>query len=288
MATKKTLSNWLTNKYVLIVRNEENLSEKSSFNFTYARLFLFSFIFLLLLLLFSLYLARTLLAQWFDPNYATLEANKKLILLSMKVDSLAYEVERKDAFINNFKSILIEDFEEGSNTEVQEPEISSRGNPLEDAQHLPPIDSQLRVEFEQEGESFLGLNLGYRQELDEIFFFSPISGIVTSPFNLKIEHYGVDIVARTDEPVKSVADGSVILASWTQDSGYVIAIQHRNNVFSVYKHNAALLKKVGNFVSAGEIIAIIGNTGELTTGPHLHFELWHNGNPVNPEDFVSF
>jgi len=288
LATKKTLSNWLTNKYVLVVRNEENLSEKSSFAFTYARLFLFSFIFFTLILFLSLYLARTLLAQWFDPNYATLEANKKLISLTLKVDSLAYEVERKDAFINNFKSILIEDFEEENPEEAQNQETSTMGNPLEDAEYLPPIDSQLRVEFEQEGESFMGLNLGYRQELDEIFFFSPISGIVTAPFDLKIEHYGADIVARTDEPVKSVADGSVIMASWTQDAGYVIAIQHRNNVLSVYKHNAALLKKVGNFVSAGEIIAIIGNTGELTTGPHLHFELWHNGNPVDPEDFVSF
>lgn len=272
---------------MLIVRNEENLSEKSTFGFTYAKLILIAFIFFTLLLVLSLYLARTILAQWFDPNYATLEANKKLILLSMKVDSLAYEVERKDAFIDNFKSILMEDVEEDSNYEEQ-PEISARSNPLNDAEYLPPIDSQLRVEFEQEGESFMGLNLSYRQEIDEIFFFSPISGIVTSPFDLKIEHYGVDVVARSDEPVKSIADGTVLMASWTQDSGYVIAIQHRNNVISVYKHNAALLKKVGNFVSAGEIIAIIGNTGELTTGPHLHFELWHNGNPVNPEEFVSF
>jgi murein DD-endopeptidase MepM/ murein hydrolase activator NlpD len=124
-------------------------------------------------------------------------------------------------------------------------------------------------------------------EFQDIYLFSPISGIVSAPFDLRKEHYGVDIVAKTDEPVKCIADGSVLIASWTQDSGYVIVVQHRNNLISVYKHNSALLKKVGNLVSAGEIIAFIGNTGELTTGPHLHFELWMNGNPVDPEDFVT-
>jgi murein DD-endopeptidase MepM/ murein hydrolase activator NlpD len=98
----------------------------------------------------------------------------------------------------------------------------------------------------------------------------------------------VDVVAKKDEPVKCVADGTVILSSWTNDTGHIIAIQHQGNLISVYKHNSVLLKKAGNFVRAGEIISVIGNSGELTTGPHLHFELWHNSNPVNPEIFVSF
>src|SRR5690606_4605683 len=127
-----------------------------------------------------------------------------------------------------------------------------------------------------------------RGELQETYFFSPLSGIVSSPYNPKSEHFGVDVVAKKNEPVKCVSDGTVILSDWNQEAGYVIAIQHRNNLISVYKHNSALLKKTGSFVNAGDIIAIIGNTGELTTGPHLHLELWYNGNPVNPEDFVSF
>ena len=119
-------------------------------------------------------------------------------------------------------------------------------------------------------------------------FFSPLAGIISAPYDPKIAHYGVDVVSKKNEPIKSVADGTVILASWTQDAGYVIAVQHRSNVISVYKHNSSLLKKMGEFVSAGDVIAIIGNTGELTTGPHLHFELWYNGNPMDPEEFVSF
>ena len=125
-------------------------------------------------------------------------------------------------------------------------------------------------------------------DLQEIFFFSPKVGFVSAPYNVREGHFGIDIVAKKNEPVKCVADGTVIMASWTQDSGYVMAIQHRGNIISVYKHNAELLKEVGNFVNAGEIISIIGNTGDLTDGPHLHFELWYNGTSVDPEEFVTF
>ena len=287
MRTRKTLSNWLTTKYLLIIRNEENLSERSTISFTYTKLIVFSFALFTILLILSLYLASSILSQWYDPRHATLEANKKFIQLSLKLDSLHYEVERKDMFINTFKSILMEDFEGFDSTEMKNPQITQTSYTGEDV--LAPIDSLIRRQFEEVGEEYMGINTQpYLQDLQDIYFFTPISGIITARFDLSQEHYGVDIVAKTDEPVKSIADGSVIVADWTQGSGNIIAVQHRGNLISVYKHNAALLKKVGNFVSAGEIIAIIGNTGELTTGPHLHFELWYNGNPVNPEDFVSF
>jgi murein DD-endopeptidase MepM/ murein hydrolase activator NlpD len=98
----------------------------------------------------------------------------------------------------------------------------------------------------------------------------------------------VDVVCATNELVKSVLDGTVILASWTLETGYIIEIQHENNIISVYKHNSQLLKKVGNKVKVGEAIAIVGNSGELSTGPHLHFELWYEGKSVNPEDYIVF
>ena len=146
---------------------------------------------------------------------------------------------------------------------------------------------KFREEFEESGISLVSFN-ARSNDLHEIFFYSPLTGLVSDRYNVSEGHFGVDVVAKKNEPVKAVADGTVIFASWTQDSGHVIAIQHRSNLISVYKHNAELLKKVGNFVSGGEIISIVGNTGELTDGPHLHFELWNDGNPVNPEDFVSF
>lgn len=289
MKARKTLSSWLVNRYLLIIRNEENFAEKTTFSFTYAKVILLTVTVFILLMALSLFLVKTLLAQWFDPRHAQMEANKKLYELAVKMDSLSQEVEEKDNFIMNFQRVLrgdtsnvYENYENGTPTNDQTITASV------DVNKLSPIDSQFRQEFEQTDLSLLNFNSASYNELQEIFFFSPISGFVSAPYRVKEGHFGVDIVAKKNEPVKCVADGTVIMASWTQDSGYVIAVQHRGNLISVYKHNAELLKKVGNFVNAGEIISIIGNTGELTDGPHLHFELWSNGNSVNPEEFVTF
>jgi murein DD-endopeptidase MepM/ murein hydrolase activator NlpD len=289
LRARKTLSSWLVNRYLLIIRNEENFAEKTTFSFTYAKVILLAVTTFILLMALSLFLVKTLLAQWFDPRHAQIEANKRLYELAVKVDSLAQEVDEKDKFIMNFQRVLRGDTTEAyqsyndvvnDNTEAISANI--------DVNTLSPVDSQFRQEFEQTDLSLLKFASTSYNDLQEIYFFSPITGFVSAAYNVKEGHYGVDIVAKKNEPVKCVADGTVILASWTQDSGYVITVQHRGNLLSVYKHNAELLKKVGNFVNAGEIISIIGNTGELTDGPHLHFELWYNGNSVNPEEFVTF
>jgi hypothetical protein len=287
LRARKTLSSWLTNRYLLIIRNEENFAEKSTFSFTYARVILIAVVFFVIMLFLSLFLVKTLLNQWFDPRYAQMEASRRLAELTVKVDSLALEVESKDRFINNFKRVL-----SGDTTDVfMDVEEMQRSTPPVntniDVTEVSPVDSMFRQEFEQTDMSLINTSGSYR-ELREVFLFSPIAGFVSAPYNVKDGHYGVDVVAKKNEPVKCIADGTVIMASWTQDSGYVIAVQHRSNLISVYKHNAELLKKVGNFVNAGEIISIIGNTGDLTDGPHLHFELWLNGNSVNPEEFVTF
>ena len=165
---------------------------------------------------------------------------------------------------------------------------SSEITEIVESQSLNPIDSQFREEFEKGGLEFQLTDNRLSEELQDFFLFKPVDGIVSEHFDPQIDHLAIDIVAKQDEPVKAVADGTVIFASWTQDSGYVIAIQHRGNLISMYKHNSDLLKNVGNFVTAGEVVSIIGNTGELTSGPHLHFELWYNGNPINPEELIRF
>ena len=287
MKPKKTISDRLTAKYQLVIRNEENLAEKSTFGFTYAKLLVLTVSLFILIFIGSLFMSKTLLAQWFDPRHEQMQANKKLYELALKVDSLALEVDRKDRFIQNFQRVLRGDTSNG----FVDPSKSLGGeNKLVTAVgnlKLAASDSLFRKEFEQSEMSISLTNSKYR-ELQETFFFSPITGFISDRYDLKKGHYGIDIVAKTNETVQSIADGTVIIASWTQDSGWLIAIQHRGNLISVYKHNAGLLKKVGNFVNAGDIISIVGNSGEMTDGPHLHFELWYNGNSLNPEEFVTF
>ena len=119
-------------------------------------------------------------------------------------------------------------------------------------------------------------------------FFSPISGLVSKSFKLDEGHYGVDVVAEKNEAVKATLNGKVVLSAWTVETGHVIAIQHTNDLLSIYKHNSVVLKKEGDIVKAGEVIGIVGNSGEYTTGPHLHFEIWLKGQPFNPVEVIKF
>ena len=287
MKPKKTLSNWLTTRYQLIIRSEENFAEKTSLGFTYSKVILFSVILFIGLFVMSLFMAKNVLDRWFDPKHEQMVLNKQLFELANKVDSLALEVDRKDQFIANIQKVL-----SGDTTSFNDPAqvLKGESQPLTKPANLKPTtsDSLFRREFEKSDMAVIALtNMKYR-ELEGTFFYSPLSGYVSDGYDVKKGHMGVDVVAKANEPVKCIADGTVIFSSWTQDSGYVIMVQHRGNLISAYKHNAQLLKKVGTFVNGGEIVAIVGNSGELTNGPHLHFELWYNGNSLNPEEFVTF
>ncbi len=284
MRIKKTLSNWLNNRHILIIQNEEDFSEKATYNFTYARIIFFAFLGFLLVLALSFYLVNTFLAQWFDPRFAERETRKDLVTMRLSLDSLEQELDTRDRYIQSIREILEGDVQEDLSEGAP---ASNRDVILEQSDDADLIDSLFKSEFETGGDFLLGQSLD-NLELGQSYFFSPLSGFISAAFDPKNDHFGIDIVSKKDEPIKSIADGTVIFSSWTQDSGYVIAVQHRGNLISVYKHNSTLMKNVGSFVSAGDIIAIIGNTGELTDGPHLHLELWYNGNAVNPEDFISF
>ena len=287
MSQKRTFSNWLTNRYLLIVRNEEDFSEKRTIIFNYGRLILLlAFIFILSMTL-SVLSVNTVLKQWFDPRYAEMEANRQVLNLTLMLDSLQNEVQIKNNYIQNVKYIL-----EGQNLDSlfssnKVLSTSTLGD-INLSPALSPLDSQFRAEYESSDLGLVSLNFNRSEdELREIVFFTPLEGIITNNFDPKEDHFGIDIVSQENEPIKALADGIVIMASWTLDGGYVLVIQHSGNLISIYKHNSELLKSVGNFVESGEIVAIIGNTGELTSGPHLHFELWFKEQAVNPEDYVN-
>jgi murein DD-endopeptidase MepM/ murein hydrolase activator NlpD len=289
LGQKRTLSGWLTNRYLLIIRNEENFAEKKTLRFNYARLILLMTVGFLVTLALSIYLVTSVLNEWLDPRHAQMVANRQVIQLSMKIDSLETAVESRNMFIENIRNILGGgDIEAYANYSMESDSQMSVGE-VEFSEALTEVDSQFRAEYEQSDLGLVTVSDRYEdEEIRELFLFKPVEGLITAEFEPKSDHFGVDIVAKENEPVKAVADGVVVFSSWTLDGGYVLGIQHRANLISVYKHNSELLKNVGSFVSSGDIIAIIGNTGELTSGPHLHLELWYKGNPVNPKDFIAF
>ena len=285
MKQSKSLSEWISSRYVVVVRDEENLAERGRFTISYARFILALSGIILLFALLSFIIVTTLLAKWFDPRVEYMQANRTLIQLDKKVDSLNMQVALKDQYIQNIRSILRGDIpsEDDMMQQVNTRQVSA---PV-DLKQISAADSSFRKQFEETDYGIIN-NTRKTDELQYLFLFPPLQGIVSQAYDLQSGHFGIDIVAKKDEPIKSIADGTVVLSSWTQDAGLTIAIQHKNQLISFYKHNSVLLKKVGETVSTADLIAIIGNSGELTDGPHLHFELWHNLNPVDPEDFINF
>lgn len=224
----------------------------------------------------------------FIPGYPDGNMRRNIIMTAYRLDSLENELHLRDQYFNNINAIISGkepvDFQSLQDTSKNYENITFNKS---------AEDSLLRIQIEQEEQYNLSTseyeenNIG--SKIINQHFFTPLKGVVTSKFNPVDNHFGTDIVAESNTIVSAVLDGTVVMAGWTLETGYVIEIQHGNNIISVYKHNAELLKDIGTVVKAGETISIIGNSGELyTSGPHLHFELWHNGTPIDPEQYIIF
>ena len=273
---------WFRYRLQIIFRNKRDFKDISLYELTNISLLIYAFIFLSLIFIISFYLSTTILSQWFDPRYAENKANEELIKLSNSIDSLIIESEIKDQYIENIMIIL-------SGGENQFLENQSEDDKLE-LQDLTRDYSAIDSFFRQEFESNLSFSEIIRSTDTEqnILLMSPVSsGVILSTYDPSKEHFGIDFVCKKEEPIKSVFEGTVLMSSWTKDSGYVISIVHPNNLISVYKHNSKVFVEPGQIVKTGEVISIIGDTGELSSGPHLHFELWLNGKSVNPSEFIS-
>tara|TARA_B100001057_G_scaffold77507_2_gene72454 strand:- start:71007 stop:71852 length:846 start_codon:yes stop_codon:yes gene_type:complete len=273
---------WFRYRLQIIFRNKRDFKDISLYEFTNISLLIYAFIFLSLIFIISFNLSTTILSQWFDPRYAENKANEKLIKLSNSIDSLIIESEIKDQYIENIMIIL-------SGGENQFLENQSEDDKLE-LQDLTRDYSAIDSFFRQEFESNLSFSEIIRSTDTEqnILLMSPVSsGVILSTYDPSKDHFGIDFVCKKEEPIKSVFEGTVLMSSWTKDSGYVISIVHPNNLISVYKHNSKVFVEPGQIVETGEVISIIGDTGELSSGPHLHFELWLNGKSVNPSEFIS-
>lgn len=275
----------LMHKYRFVVMNDDTFEEKMSLKLTPLNLFtLVGSVAILLIIIVTSLIAFTPLREYI-PGYADVNMRRQVISLALRADSLENEMITKDAYLENIGNILSGKVVD--TTGKTKPVAAQKQENLQ----LEPgrNENDLRKQVEsQDPYSLMSEEGSSRSSISSFFFFSPVKGMVTNPFSPTEEHYGVDIVAPESEAIKATLDGTVVLANWTTETGYVIQVQHSNNLISVYKHNSALMKRAGQYVKAGEVIAIIGNSGEHTTGPHLHFELWYNGAPVDPQDYMVF
>jgi len=221
----------------------------------------------------------------FIPGYPDAAMRQDIRQNAMKVDSLEYEQAIRDQYFENLKRIITgeipENYMNDTTGVVNQQEITFIRS---------TNDSLLRRQVEAEEQFRLSVldEENTDHNLYDMHFFTPVDGIITRSFNPMEGHYGIDLVAAPNEVVKAALDGTVTMSTWTLETGYVIQVQHDYELISVYKHNATLFKLVGQKVVAGDAIAIVGNSGELTTGPHLHFELWHDRVPLNPADYIVF
>ena len=279
----KKIKRKLLNKYRLVVLNEDTFEERFTFKLNRLNVFVFSIISALILIsATTIIIAFTPLREYI-PGYSSVSLKIKATKLAYKTDSLQQAIEINEQYYSSIKKVLTGDvatvyFNKDSIIEAAEMDIS--------ALDLIPSkeDSLLRekVLLEDKYNPLIS-----NSEINFVLF-PPVKGTISEVFNTKDKHYAVDVVTSKDAPVKATADGTVIFSEWTAQTGYVIIIEHANNLISVYKHNSVLTKEQGELVKAGEVIAAAGNTGELSTGPHLHFELWSDGYPIDPTNFIDF
>ncbi len=281
---KQRLKKKLLHKYRLVILNEDTFEERVSFKLTRLNVFvLVAFSVILLIVLTTFLIAFTSLREYI-PGYSSTALKTKAIELNEKIDSLQQVRVRDSIYMASIRNVLTGEIKSEN---INKDSLFESFKIDADEVDLTPNkqDSLLREEVAEEDKYNL-----FETATSKVNYvlFPPVKGEITQEYNPKEKHFAIDIVAPKDTPVKATADGTVIFSEWTVATGYVLIIEHPNNLISVYKHNASLTKRQGDLVTAGEVVATVGNTGELTTGPHLHFELWSEGYSINPTSYIDF
>jgi len=285
----KYLLRRIRDKYRLVLLNEETLEERISFKLSRLNVFVAIGLMSIILVFITTYIIAFTPLKEYIPGYTDVTLQRRIYELQLRSDSVAFAMRTQEKYLEALKKVLSGDLP--NDREMAPVDTAKSKNYINIKDKRSPEDSILRTEYDNANKYNLfksDKSAGKGSTMRNLTFFSPVKGIITSEFDPLRKHFGIDVVAARDEVIKSVQDGTVIFSGWTVETGYVLGIQHPGNVISIYKHNSVLLKKEGNIVHAGETVAIIGETGELSTGPHLHIELWINGIPVNPKDYIVF
>lgn len=281
---EKKFAKKLLHKYRLVILNEDTFEERFAIKLTRLNVFVIVALSTILLITGTILLIAFTSLREYIPGYSSTALKKQATELNYKTDSLQQVIHMNERYFESIKKVLTGDVK---TVEFNKDSIIEAANKDLNDINLTPSkeDSLLREKVDKEDKYNL---FESAISASNFVLFPPVNGTISEEYNVKDKHYAVDIVVAKDTPVKATADGTVIFAEWTAETGYVVIIEHTYELISVYKHNASITKQQGDLVKAGEVIAMAGNTGQFTTGPHLHFELWNRGYPVNPTNFIDF
>tara|TARA_B100001769_G_scaffold102798_1_gene79712 strand:+ start:2783 stop:3649 length:867 start_codon:yes stop_codon:yes gene_type:complete len=274
----------LINDYKIVISSEDTFEEKLSFKANKINAFIIMLVYSIILISFTISIVFFTQLRELVPGYSSSDLLNRAIYLTEKTDSLEQQIALNNKFYQSIEDVLSGKTEDFVPKEALEADTNYNNFDIKTIS--PNIqDSILRSYVDNEDKFNLTKN---ELVIENKMFFTPIMGEITQGFNSKDNHYALDISADIGTPVKSILEGKIIFSEWSVDTGYVIIIDHGQDIISVYKHNSKALKKQNDFVQAGEVIAYSGNQGNLSTGPHLHFELWKNGTPINPQPLLNF
>ena len=279
---KNKTVNFFNKTFRLVVINDETLEEEGFLKLSRSNIIILASVLLVSAFVISFCIIVYSPLNKHLPGKSSELVQKELLTLALKSDSLASALSISSLYLSNIESIIKGD---SINFEYLDDSLNKIDN-SEINFFKSKEDSLLRIRVEREDQS--SINLNSQRKSKQFLFFPPIEGFISDSFNLKTNHYGIDLVAKTGTKIKSIREGTVVVSDWNPQTGYVLGIQHSENFISFYKHCSVLLKNVGDIITTGENIAIIGNSGELSSGPHLHFELWKSGVPLDPSLYISF
>ena len=274
----------LFNYYNVVVSSEATFEERLAFKASKINVFVLMLVYSVILISFTISIVFFTQLRELVPGYSSSDLLNRAIYLTQKTDSLERQIELNNKFYKSIEDVL-----SGKTDEFIERDnifIDTTFNETNFFSISPNSqDSILRNYVETQDKFNLTKN---ELVIENKMFFSPIKGDITQAFNFEENHFAIDIAADIGTPVKSILDGKILFSEWSVDTGHVIIVDHGDNIVSVYKHNSKSLKEQNDFVQAGEVIAYSGNQGSLSSGPHLHFELWKNGTPIDPEPLLNF
>ena len=271
----------INKNYRLAVMEENSYQEKFALSLSIRNIFLISSsIAFVIILITSLLIFYTPIREYI-PGYDTTKIRIQAIQNLDKLDSIMNSLEKNEQFIEAFSRTIngqdfLNQYEDSKIKEVDITELEVSIS-IEDSILRKIVEVEDKFNIIETEDDFQAPNL-----------ISPASGIISEGFDFGKQHYGVDIVLKERTPIKAVYDGIVLFSEWTLNYGYTVVVFHKNELISTYKHNQSVKVETGDFVQTGEVIALSGNTGEFTSGPHLHFELWDLQGPINPEDLIKF